>query len=148
MTGWPISSPMDELLGDLGVASADFVARQATARMLAEADLILTATREHRQWVVQTEPRTVRRAFMLTEFADIVAGQDGSQRRTAADLVVWAGKNRPRQGVVTLGAVTRRGYQEGDILDPYGRGRAAYVSSLAQIEPVTATISAALLATD
>lgn len=144
MTGWPISSPMDELLADRGISGDRFVARQATASMLAESDLILTATRQHRTWITATEPRTLRRAFTLTEFADAVRAHDDSDTEPAA-LVAWASANRPTSERAV--APIRRGYAAGDILDPYGRGDAAYVASLNQIAPLTETIATALTRT-
>ncbi|GAA1440843.1 arsenate reductase/protein-tyrosine-phosphatase family protein [Leifsonia poae] len=149
MAGWPISPPMDELLADLGIPSDRFTARQATRSLLAGSDLILTATREHREWVVGEQPRALRRVFTLTEFADAVRDHgdtSGTRGMSAAELVAWAAANRPSARIADLGSVTRRGYLEGDILDPYGRGRAAYHASLAQIEPLTASIGRALRA--
>ncbi|WP_431278376.1 hypothetical protein [Leifsonia poae] len=147
MAGWPISPPMGTLLAERGIESDDFVARQATRAMLAESDLILTATREHREWVFSHDPRSVRRAFTLTEFADAVRGHPDSASATAAELVAWAASNRPSPGVTSRGAVTRRGYAEGDILDPYGRGDAAFIAALTQIEPLAAFIATALRST-
>ena len=141
MAGWPISSPMDELLADRGIPSDRFIARQATASMLAESDLILTATRAHRAWVTATEPRVVRRAFTLTGFADAVRNRGATDIDPAA-LVAWASANRPTSERAV--APTRRGQVAGDILDPYGRGDAAYVVSLSQIVPLTETIAEAL----
>ncbi|HEV7183348.1 MAG TPA: hypothetical protein VGN33_02540 [Leifsonia sp.] len=142
LTGWPISPPMDELLADRGIPSDRFVARQATASMLAESDLILTATRAHRTWVAATEPRVLRRAFTLTEFADAVRNRGGADIDPAA-LVAWASANRPKSERAAVAPV-RRGYSTGDILDPYGRGDAAYLSSLNQIVPLAETIAVVL----
>lgn len=147
MTGWGISSPMDELLAERGVGSDHFVARQADRSILTGADLVLTATREHREWAVGEAPGVVRRAFTLTEFADAAAAHPEPAALTAQELTAWAAAHRPSPAVANRGAATRRGYVEGDILDPYGRGRAAYIASLEQIEPLTARIAGMLLAT-
>jgi protein-tyrosine phosphatase len=110
--------------------------------MLKESDLVLTATQQHRAWVAEHEPGVVRRAFTLTEFADATAGApDGL---ATADLIAWAAAHRPALRVRTFGASTRRGYDEGDILDPYGRGDAAFTASLAQIEPLVHRIARVL----
>ncbi|MFF1574416.1 hypothetical protein ACFVWR_16860 [Leifsonia sp. NPDC058292] len=147
MAGWPISSPMDELLADRGIDSSAFVARQATRDIIAASDLILTATREHREWVTAHDPRALRRAFTLTEFTDAVRAHPNPSDVSATELVAWATANRPSALVTSRGSSTRRGYAEGDILDPYGRGEAAYIASLAQIEPLTAEIARVLSAT-
>jgi protein-tyrosine-phosphatase len=49
--------------------------------------------------------------------------------------------------VRSRGALTRRGYDEGDILDPYGRGDAAYRAALGQIVPLAERIAPRLLRT-
>jgi protein-tyrosine phosphatase len=141
--GWPVNPPMDVLLEDRGIDVADFAARQANRGILAEADLVLTATQQHLAWVTEHEPRVVRRAFTMTEFADAVAGAPaGLELR---ELVAWAAAHRPALRVRSLGAATRRGYDEGDILDPYGRGDAAYRAALGQIEPLVGRIAPLLL---
>ncbi|KQR53535.1 hypothetical protein ASF88_01235 [Leifsonia sp. Leaf336] len=149
MTGWPVNPPMDGLLEAHGVDAADvrgFVARQATRSLLADAGLILTATREHREWVVDHAPSTVRRAFTLTEFADAVTRASASEL-SPAELVAWAAAHRPSSGVVSRDRATRRGYAEGDVLDPYGEGDAAYEAAFAQIATATEVIASALRAT-
>lgn len=147
MAGWPISSPMDVYLDERGIDSSGFVARQATREIIGASDLILTATREHREWVAGSDPRALRRAFTLTEFTDAVRAHPDPAALTAAELVAWAASNRPSALVTSRGSSTRRGYEEGDILDPYGRGDAAYRASLAQIEPLTTEIARILGAT-
>lgn len=143
MTGWPVNPPMDRLLEAHGVDVEGFAAQQATAPLLNGADLILTATREHREWVVEHAPSTVRRAFTVTEFADAVARAEAAAPSPAA-LVDWAAAHRPSSGVVSRSRTTRRGYAEGDILDPYGLGDAAYDAAFAQIATATEAIASAL----
>ena len=147
MTGWPVNPPMDRLLEAQGVGIGGFAARQADAELLTSAGLILTATREHREWVTDHAPSTVRRAFTLTEFADAVRVADPSVLDPAG-LVEWAAAHRPPAGVVSRSRSTRRGYAEGDVLDPYGLGDAAYEAAFAQIAAATDVIAAALLATE
>ena len=64
--GWPVNPPMDRLLQARGIDVSAFAARQADRAMLAESDLILTATQQHLAWVTEHEPRSVRRAFTMT----------------------------------------------------------------------------------
>ena len=141
--GWPVNPPMDRLLEDRGIDVSAFAARQADQDMLAGAELVLTATQQHLSWVTEKEPRVVRRAFTMTEFADAIAG--APEGLDPAELVAWAAAHRPVLRVRSRGAVTRRGYDEGDILDPYGRGEAAYRAALGQIEPLVDRIARALL---
>ncbi|WP_426625444.1 hypothetical protein ACPPVW_05115 [Leifsonia sp. McL0607] len=146
MTGWSVNPPMDRLLGGHGVHVRGFAARQATASLLNSTGLVLTATREHREWVVAHAPSTVRRAFTLTEFADAVSRADAAAF-SPAELVAWAAAHRPSSGVVSRDRATRRGYAEGDILDPYGEGDAAYEAAFSQIAAATEVVAAALRST-
>ena len=56
----------------LGGDVEGFAARRLRPRMVTEADLVLTMTREHRQAVLALEPRALSRTFTLREAADLV----------------------------------------------------------------------------
>jgi len=58
------------------VSTSKFAARQITPGLIDDADLILTATREHRSTVVAMQPLAMRRTFTLTEFAHSAAQAD------------------------------------------------------------------------
>jgi protein-tyrosine phosphatase len=83
--GSPMHPLADAVLTERGVPHAPFRTRVLTAEAVAAADLVLTATREHRRRVVELAPNTVRRAFTLREFGRLArvlpdtAGQ-GSDR--------------------------------------------------------------------
>jgi protein-tyrosine phosphatase len=71
----PISPPMDELLYARGVAADDIRAHRSeplTARHIAEADLILTATADHRAQVLELDPTALRRTMTLGEFGRLL----------------------------------------------------------------------------
>ncbi|HKB32057.1 MAG TPA: hypothetical protein VKD26_14635 [Streptosporangiaceae bacterium] len=57
----------------LGGDPGGFIARQLTARLAEEADLILTAARSHREMVGGLCPRAAARTFTLREFAGLAA---------------------------------------------------------------------------
>lgn len=93
-----IASPMHEraalVLEGLGGDPAGFVARQFTAKVAADADLVLTMTRTHRDRVLELAPRLLRRTFTLTEAAKLATDADAGhigdlaglrQRLTAQD---------------------------------------------------------------
>jgi protein-tyrosine phosphatase len=56
-------------LAEIGIDDGGFRARELTAAMVADATLVLTATREHRVAVVSLDPAAVPRTFTLREFA-------------------------------------------------------------------------------
>ncbi|MGN7797575.1 arsenate reductase/protein-tyrosine-phosphatase family protein [Leifsonia sp. 22587] len=140
--GWPVHPPMDRMLIARGIDVEGFSARQADRHMLEESGLILTATQQHRGWVAERDPRTVRRVFTFTEFADATTGAPAGLE--SAELVAWAASHRPAVRVRSIGAATRRGYDEGDILDPYGRGDAAFTAALLQIDPLVQRVARVL----
>jgi len=55
-----------------------FRARDLTADLIAESDLVLTATREHRGKVAMMYPKALRRVFTFCDFANLVQGSTGS----------------------------------------------------------------------
>lgn len=114
-----VGAPMDEgtqrLLARQGVSSGEFAARQLTAEMAQDADLVLTATREHRSSVVRMAPRALRHTHAIADFADLVSGarldvSDGPLVRQLA-----AG------GAARRGEVPVRSAEDADVVDPYRR---------------------------
>lgn len=96
---------MERLLQDSGVSGEGFAARLLTESMISGADLVLTATREHRAAVVEESPAALRRTFSVREFArlagqvdpvriDEVAGADGRAAQRLAALVPLAAAHR------------------------------------------------------
>ena len=87
-------------LADYGVDGADFRARELEPAHLLPADLVLTATREHRSAAVVMHPRGAGRTFTLLEFGRLIApvraedlpGEDAPARAHA--LVAAARANR------------------------------------------------------
>ena len=65
------------VLRGFGAEAGDFRARQLTEGMAAEADLILTMTRAHREHVLERAPRALARTFTLREAADLLSRSDG-----------------------------------------------------------------------
>ncbi|MDR6971747.1 hypothetical protein [Leifsonia shinshuensis] len=142
MTGWSADPPMARLLEARGLDVRGHRARQADPPMLERADLILTATFAHREWVASAAPRAARRAFTLAEFAQLCGAAPGDT--TPRELVAWAASHRPPRPL-GRGRSTPRGGAEGDIVDPYGRSKAVFEQSLAQLTPLVETVAEALL---
>ncbi|MDQ5840634.1 MAG: hypothetical protein M3537_05720, partial [Chloroflexota bacterium] len=121
VTGWPMDERAAAQLVAYGGDPAGFSARDLTRALIAESDVILTATRAHRGQVAAMDPKALRRVFTFRDFADLVAGIDGlSNRVRRADPRAWV-----RQ--VTEEAAAGRGLKppldpaHADIVDPYGR---------------------------
>ncbi|HEX8498686.1 MAG TPA: hypothetical protein VF661_15925 [Actinomycetales bacterium] len=153
--GWQVSSAgtralSGEPMTDRGAAEArklgldpsGFVARQLDPSMVAAADLVVTATLDHRSQVVASHVPALRYTFTLLELARLLAPPLPDLPAPARDRA---------QAIARLG-VARRG-QAGapvpgadDVLDPMGGPTRRYVEASRLIEPASRTIAAALLA--
>jgi len=104
MIGHPVHPDAARVLEELGGDSSGFAARQLTARIASNADLVLTMTRAHRDTVLELAPRQLNRTFTLPE---------------AAQLVTEFGAQNVRE-LATLRPQLRHG-DESDIPDPIGQ---------------------------
>ena len=120
----PIQPHAAALLAARGVDVEGFAARQLDADLLANTDLLLAMTREHRSVAATQMPQVVPRLFTLREFARLAtAGAD--QVAGGADPV-----ERARQLVKAaagMRGLARPGKPaDDDVPDPYGRPVDAY----------------------
>jgi protein-tyrosine phosphatase len=113
-----------------------FRARDLTPALIAESDLVLTATREHRGKVARMSPAAMRRVFTFRDFAHLVAGIDAPAPAGAATSRM-SPRDRVRQ--VTDKAAASRGLKPplapdlADIVDPYRRADEAFVIMAQQV---------------
>ena len=135
VVGEPIDPVAAGLLRRHGADPEGFVARQLTAEMVAEADLVLTATRAHRAAVASLRPRALGYGFVLGDFSDLAVGADvhtdGDTR-----LVHAAGSWVAQVARVVAdrrGMVAPRKAEEVDIVDPYGRKEQVFNAMARQV---------------
>lgn len=64
------------MIENRGGRTASFAARRLSARIAADAALILTMTQAHADAVLETAPRQLRRTFLLSEVAHLVSTHD------------------------------------------------------------------------
>jgi protein-tyrosine phosphatase len=107
-----------QVLREHGADPEGFVARELGADQVLAADLILGATREHREQVRLLDPYAIGRAFSIREFArfarqvdgaSIPAGDAPTRARMLVDRVALLRTPRPGPGHV-----------DDDIPDPFG----------------------------
>jgi len=125
-----------------------FSARRLTAALIAESDLVLTATREHRGKVATMYPKVLRRLFTFRDFADIAGGMDRLSDSVLSDSVLSdsvlsdsaaAADPRARVRQVTEQTAARRGLNpplepvDADIVDPFGREDEVFATMARQI---------------
>ena len=109
---------------------AGFRARDLTPELIAESDLVLTATRAHRGNVALMSPKALRRVFTFRDFADLV------------DEIVVTSRPGDRRGwvrQVTERAAASRGLKPplapdlADIVDPYRRRDDVFATMARQV---------------
>ncbi|ROS78670.1 low molecular weight phosphatase family protein [Cellulomonas sp. PhB143] len=135
----PVDPPMAELMEADGLVTKGFAAQQLTARVIERADLVVTATREHRSAVVRLVPAAVRRTFTLLELARLVGTLDAAAlpRDTVmrvAGLPAAANAERSRH----------LGRHDDDLPDPFGRRPRVYRKAYEQIRDAEAALAAVL----
>lgn len=112
----PVDPPMAEQLRARGVDPDGFRSRRLTARLVAEADLVLTAEVVHRARVLEDQPEAFRRVFTLGQLAralDVTGVGVGSAG--------GGGPDRVRE----LAGSVRAPVTADDVTDPYRRGEQA-----------------------
>src|SRR3954469_22164721 len=88
------------VLGERGIDATEFVPRELTAALLEPADLVITASREHRATAVTMRPRLSVRTFTVREFGRLVGAIDHDTSfpaepvARARGIVAAAGENR------------------------------------------------------
>lgn len=121
-----------------GISAGGFSSRPLTEQLAAAADLILTATREHRSAVLERVPLALKRTFTLREFAALAGGGVPRPDAAGAPISELVRSASARRGSAPLGT------DEYDIDDPAGLGEADYAYAARLIEAATLTIAQAL----
>jgi protein-tyrosine phosphatase len=109
LVGAPVDGPTAAALARVGLDAGGHRAVQFTPPMARGADLVLTATREHRDHVITAVPSVHRRTFTMKEFARLVHAIPTGM--AAVDVVATANARRPVVGAVAAA--------EDDIPDPF-----------------------------
>ncbi|MFZ2015513.1 MAG: adenylyl-sulfate kinase, partial [Nocardioides sp.] len=115
-----VSDTMDAEFARWGTETDAFRSRPATAAMLAEADLVLTAEATHRTQLLELDPAAFRKILTLGQFVETARAADPSLR-----------------GRALLEALERRRVPASpahDIADPYRRGPEAARKAAAAME--------------
>lgn len=139
----PMTDEAVQLAVELGIP-ADIAATHRSRflldAMLAQPDLILTMTRDHRREVAELAPSRLRSTFTIREFARLAAAMsDGELRAAAAEGGTDAASRVRAMG---MGVAAQRGLaippaspDEDDVVDPYRRSWQTYQLSASQLTP-------------
>jgi protein-tyrosine phosphatase len=149
LVGYEMTPQAASLSQRYGGDPAAHSARQLTPALIADADLILTATRQHRADTVSLVPRALRHTFTLNQFARLVAAAGTTERAPVVESVETTDTDTLRDYVAEMAAT--RGYappalhvDDDDIIDPYRQSQAIYDQAGAAIDAAVATITAGL----
>jgi protein-tyrosine phosphatase len=145
MVGRPMTEESRLITEFHGADPERFVARQLSEQLVAEADLVITAAREHRDAVLDLRPGALRRTFTLRELARIV-----THRSFAPDELreypVESTQDLVRRAAAFRAASRAESPADDDVADPYGRGAAHYAAMAEQVVPAVRAIASALSA--
>lgn len=120
-----------EMIGGFEAEAESFRSRRATARMIANADLVLTAQASHRAFLLDEFPATFRKVFTLGQFADGIT-RLGEPLPPRDDLLAEMAKHRHRVDL------------ELDVGDPYRQGPEVSAECAALIDELLATVIPAI----
>ena len=130
------------MLEQAGVDAGGFVARQLTSDLVAGADLVITAAREHRATAARLAPAALRRIFTLRDLGDLLHGIRAEELHAVPHEEVWV-----RQ--VGSAAASRRGMvparqTDVDITDPIGQSLSVFEQMAAEVDAALTPVVAAL----
>lgn len=119
----PIHIEAARIIARLGGDPSKFGARQMTPKIVADADLILTMTRDHRDVVLRSAPRHLHKTFTLSEAARLV---EEFNAQSVADLAAFRSQLALEEAA--------------DVVDPIGRRREIFEMVGMQIVDLLAPI--------
>ena len=142
LVGHDMDAGTRDLLQHKGIDAAAFSARQLTADLVASADLVITAAREHRAAAARLHPAAMARTFTLRDLGDLLSNLSVDEGVVSDVDASWV-----RQVATT--ASRRRGLvparQDGiDVTDPIGGPPSRFMLMATEIDDALAPIAAAL----
>jgi protein-tyrosine phosphatase len=131
-----------DLLQRKGIDASGFTARDLTADLVAGADLVIGAAREHRAAAARVHPAAMARTFVLRDLADLLRGVTAEQLQHDDDRT-WvrhvADAASRRRAVVPA-------RQHGvDVTDPVGGPASLFAQMAAEIDESLVPVVQALL---
>ncbi len=132
MVGEPMQPPSAEIAETFGGSADGFAARQLTAEILRETDIVLAMASSHRGEVLQLDASLLKRTFTIREFARLLgaleerdAQGDSPAGTEAADVgSLWRGLPARLASVRHLALAADAA--DNDVIDPYRRGPERY----------------------
>lgn len=133
LVGEPMNPDAVVHLEALGLSADGFVARQLVPPMVAESDLVLTATKAIRSRVLEESPGALRRTFTVLELAALLSLPDVGSADGPGETVRTAAAQRSRAEL-----------EDYDIPDPFRRGEEAHSTAADLMAKAVERIAAGL----
>ena len=139
----PVGEPMGGMTRRvaiaLGAVDRAHRARALTEPLIADADLVLAASRAHRDQIIRRLPRAMRRTFTIREAGRISELLPRGRPATTDDLVALV----RRMAELRLDASSSHAGDD-DIVDPQGKGTAGMDGMVREEVPALARLAVAL----
>jgi protein-tyrosine phosphatase len=138
VVGEPTGGIVQRVATSLGADDRQHRAALLTDPLIAQADLVLTASAAHRHEVVGRVPRAMRRTFTILEAGRIAATLETGEPRSVDDLRAVTAE------LADLRVEFSGRGENDDIIDPQGLDEAAYDAMVADEVPALVRIAVAL----
>ncbi|WP_104173249.1 low molecular weight phosphatase family protein [Arthrobacter sp. Y81] len=146
MVGSPIQPLSADIVRMYGGTDKAFAARQLTAKILRDTDIVLTMTSKHRGEVLQLDASLLKRTFTIREFARMLealeerdaAASDSSAEKAYDAGTLWRGLSARLASVRHLALAADSA--DNEVIDPYKRGPEVYRQMEDELAPAILTI--------
>jgi protein-tyrosine phosphatase len=118
--GAPMEANAEAVLADFGADASGFVGRELLDEHVIRADLVLTATRDHRQQVISMGHSAGLRTFTLKEFTRLVRAIDQATLPPTSEGVVIRARALVRAAAALRGWLLAPTAEADEVYDPYG----------------------------
>ncbi|MFI1394930.1 protein-tyrosine-phosphatase [Streptomyces sp. NPDC020681] len=118
--GAPMEANAEVVLADFGADATGFVGRELLDEHVIRADLVLTATRDHRAQVISMGHSAGLRTFTLKEFTRLVRAIDPATLPDPREGVVARARALVRAAAALRGWLLAPSPDADEVYDPYG----------------------------
>jgi protein-tyrosine phosphatase len=118
--GAPMETNAEAVLAEFGADASGFVGRELLDDHVIRADLVLTATRDHRAQVISMGHSAGLRTFTLKEFTRLVQAIDPATLPDPDEGVVERARALVRAAAALRGWLLAPSVEADEVYDPYG----------------------------
>ncbi|MET9254460.1 protein-tyrosine-phosphatase [Streptomyces sp. NPDC003717] len=118
--GAPMEANAEAVLADFGADAAGFTGRELLDEHVIRADLVLTATRDHRAQVISMGHSAGLRTFTLKEFTRLVKAIDPATLPALDEGLVVRARSLVRAAAALRGWLLAPTAEADEVYDPYG----------------------------